>query len=85
MRLTAGLSLLKRDDLYSQVTDPSAEDVEAAQAAYLGGHIYYVSNAEAASLAIAGYADWLSRVGYGIGPYGQGSYGEDHNGTPTDH
>jgi hypothetical protein len=80
LRLTQGLSLLKVDGFYRQVQDPSAEDVEAAQAAYLGGHRCLVSNAEATLLNSAGYGDWLTEVGYGTGAYGVGNFNEGGNG-----
>lgn len=75
--LTRGVSLLRASGIYTQVEDPAAEAVEAAEAAYLGGHVYEVTDEEAASLTAAGYGDWLRSAGYGSGLYGAGPYGGD--------
>lgn len=42
---------------------------------YLGGHIYSVSDAEAAILVAAGYTLDYSVASYGSGAYGDGAYG----------
>lgn len=84
LRLTQGVSLLKVLGLYRQVSEPSDEEISAAQVTYLGGHTYLISNAEATALTAAGYADFvapLSPAGYGSGAYGDGNYGES---TPSD-
>jgi hypothetical protein len=81
MRLTAGLSLLKIDGIYTQYENPDAELLDAASVAYLGGHVYPVWNTEAAFLAAAGYGAYLdppfTGSGYGAGAYGAGAYGEN--------
>lgn len=80
MRLHQGVSLLKDDaGLYQQVEGPTAEQIDLATIAYLGGHIYLVSDAEASSLRDAGYGEWVTipaaSSGYGKGSYGGGLYG----------
>lgn len=73
--ITRGVSLLKEGTTYRQVEDPSAEEVEAADAAYLGGHVYTINGSAAADLDAAGYGAWLTQVGFGSGIYGSGIYG----------
>lgn len=48
-------SILKFGTQYQTVIGPSAEQVEAADVTYLGGHEYKISAAEAAALTAAGY------------------------------
>lgn len=50
-----GLSVLKTSGSYSQVETPSAEAVEAADIAYLGGRSYPIDDTERAALIAAGY------------------------------
>jgi hypothetical protein len=57
--ITRGVSLLVTDGVYTQVRDPSDEDLTAADAVYLGGHVYDITESEAANLAGAGYGDWI--------------------------
>jgi hypothetical protein len=59
MRLAVGVTVLKRDALYRQLTFPSAEEIDLSDIAYLGGHEYLVSDAEAANLRAAGYGEWV--------------------------
>jgi hypothetical protein len=79
LTLTFGRSLLKESGLYRQVLDPSDEEVAAAEIAYLGGHIYAISDDEAAALTLAGYAEGITSIslgsGFGEGPYGATPYG----------
>ena len=49
------VSVLKFGDFFRATKDPSAEDVELADAAYLGGRTYTISSEEAAALTAAGY------------------------------
>lgn len=91
MRLAVGVTVLKRDALYRQLTFPSAEEIDLSDIAYLGGHEYLVTNEEAASLQAAGYGEWISIPvdpdlppdpgdddpdEYGLGAYGTGTYGK---------
>lgn len=55
-----GVTLLKVGGLYRQAPDPRAEDVRDADAAYLGGRVYTVSDTTAVELSTAGYDDCLS-------------------------
>jgi len=54
-RLVRGVSVLKIDGQYYQVRFPSAEEVQAAQVAYIGGYSYIVDAIEKAALEAAGY------------------------------
>lgn len=60
MRLAVGVTVLKREALYRQLTFPSAEEIDLADIAYLGGHEYLISDAEALELQAAGYGEWIS-------------------------
>src|SRR5690606_33620659 len=55
LTLDESFSVLKLNGFYRQVSDPSNEDVAAAEVAYLGGRRYRVDEAEAAALVEAGY------------------------------
>lgn len=55
MTVPRSYALLKNDGFYREVINPTAEEVEAADIAYLGGHTYTVSTQEATELAAAGY------------------------------
>lgn len=54
-RLTRGVSVLKKDGIYTEVRYPSGEESAAADIFYLGGITYEVSASEKASLEAAGY------------------------------
>lgn len=54
-RLTRGVSVLKVDGQYLQSRFPSAEEVAAAEVAYIGGYSYIVSIGEKVALEAAGY------------------------------
>lgn len=54
-RLVRGVTVLKIDGDYYEVRYPSAEEVEEADIAYIGGYSYEVSAEEKASLEAAGY------------------------------
>jgi len=60
LTLTESYSVLKLDGFYRQVSDPSNEDVAAADVAYVGGRRYRVDDAEIAALTEAGYGEYLS-------------------------
>lgn len=61
-----GRSVLKFGTSYRLVTDPSAEDLTAADAVYLGGRRYTISDDEAAALTAAGYSANLTFIGIGL-------------------
>lgn len=54
-RLVRGITVLKIDDEYYEVRNPSSEEVEEADEAYIGGYSYEVDEAEKTSLEAAGY------------------------------
>lgn len=74
---TQCISILKFGTSYQKIQDPSDEQIEAADVTYLGGHIYEITEAEAAALTAAGYGAGLGGAvdGYGSGSYGGGNYG----------
>lgn len=56
MSLPVGITVLKSPlGSYTQRENPTPEEIDAAAVAYLGGYVYPVSEAEAASLTAAGY------------------------------
>lgn len=57
--INRGITVLKKDGVYTQVRYPSAEALEAADIVYLGGRVYPVSQAEATDLTAAGYGSNL--------------------------
>lgn len=57
--LDRGVSILRFGEAYLQVDEPSAEQVTAADAAYIGGRTYRVSKVEAGRLRAAGYGQWV--------------------------
>lgn len=71
------ISVLKFDAAYQQVREPTSEQIEQADRAYLGGHVYLIDDAEAAALTTAGYGGYVTEVSdaYGWGSYGSGIYG----------
>ena len=80
-RITTSFCLLKKDGFYTLTEAPSDEDFAAADLAYLGGHAYWVSDAEGAALTAAGYGSFLSQPPVTIGSYGSGTYGVGPYGT----
>lgn len=58
--LPVGQTVLKESGVYSTVQNPDANRVAAAQAVYLGGHVYEVNATIAAELTAAGYGNYLS-------------------------
>lgn len=72
-KIARGITVLKTAGVYTQVRYPSLPQMQAADAVYLGGHTYEVSDAEATALAAAGYTTTPSR--YGEGAYGLDKYG----------
>lgn len=55
-----GRTVLKESGVYTTVDLPEADRIAAADAVYLGGHIYDVDATEAAALTAAGYGAYLS-------------------------
>lgn len=60
MSLEVGISVLKEGGFYSQVIEPTAERVEAADAAYIGGRSYTIDSTERAALIAAGYGAYIT-------------------------
>lgn len=54
------LSVMKNGSAYTEVEIPDAEDVEAADAFYLGGHTYFITADEADALTAAGFGAGVS-------------------------
>lgn len=50
-----GVTVLKEDGTYRMKRFPTIDEIAAADAAYLGGHIYEVDEDEATALVAAGY------------------------------
>lgn len=56
LNIPVGITVLKSaTGGYEMVEIPSPEQIDNAAIAYIGGHVYEVSDAEAASLTAAGY------------------------------
>lgn len=56
-----GRTVLKAaNGTYSTVDYPTIDQIAAAAVAYLGGHVYAVSDAEAAALTAAGYGGGIT-------------------------
>jgi hypothetical protein len=47
----------------TEVQTPYQDDLASADAAYLGGHEYILTQAEAQILIDAGYSDYLTPIG----------------------
>jgi hypothetical protein len=58
----ASASVLKTDGLYRQVRHPTAEEIGAAEVAYIGGHEYTLSEAERDDLVAAGYGPYITET-----------------------
>lgn len=54
-----GVSVLKKDGAYKQVRDYDPDEAAAADAFYLGGVVYEVTDQEAADLSAAGYGEFI--------------------------
>ena len=57
-----GVTVIKYNDEYIELRYPSEDDFVDADAVYVGGHEYVVSDAEAADLTAAGYGDNLTVI-----------------------
>jgi hypothetical protein len=55
IKIPKGITVLKEGSVYVQVRYPSAEEVAAADIAYIGGYSYEVTLAEKTALEAAGY------------------------------
>ena len=55
IKIPKGITVLKKGSVYVQVRYPSAEEVAAADIAYIGGYSYEVTLAEKTALEAAGY------------------------------
>ena len=53
--ISRGLTVLKKDGVYTTVDFPYQGDCDDADIVYLGGHVYDVTEEEAAALYAAGY------------------------------
>ena len=61
--LLRGISLLVSDaDTVAAVRYPTSDQLDAARVAYIGGHEYWLEDAEAQVLIDAGYADCLHHL-----------------------
>lgn len=58
-----GRSVLKEAGVYSTVDTPDTNRIAAAEEVYLGGHVYAVTDAEAADLVAAGYTVYTEAPG----------------------
>lgn len=59
-RNDVGRTVLKTGSTYTTVQYPSDAQVRAANAVYMGGHVYTISAAEAADLTAAGYGSYIT-------------------------
>ena len=55
IKIPKGITVLKEGSVYVQVRYPSAEEVAAADIAYIGGYSYEVTLAEKTALEAEGY------------------------------
>jgi hypothetical protein len=60
--LPRGITILKVNGKYREERYPLSSDVKNAEIAYVGGHVYTVTNSEAADLTAAGYGDYLTEI-----------------------
>jgi hypothetical protein len=86
MYLDRGISILRFGDSFQQIDEPTAEQVEEADVAFIGGRTYPISAQDAQRLRLAGYGRWVTEnefdpipevdiSQFGAGPYGTGPYG----------
>ena len=63
LKITRGVTVLKNQGgSYTSITYPTTDDFKASLFVYQGGHVYTVSDAEAALLTAAGYGSGLTAV-----------------------
>jgi hypothetical protein len=86
MYLDRGLSILRFGASYQQIDNPSTDEMESADALFIGGRTYLIDEDEADLLIGAGYGHWVNNnpedpieeidfSQYGAGAYGAGPYG----------
>lgn len=84
--LDLGVSVLRFGDSYQQIPYPSSEQIESADAVFIGGRTYAIDFNEAVRLVQAGYGQYVTSdidspvpvgdfTAYGVGAYGTGPYG----------
>lgn len=59
-RISRGITVLKEAGVYRQVRYPSQAECAAADVAYIGGHTYEITSAEASALTAAGYGSYIT-------------------------
>lgn len=85
--LDQGITILRFGESFVPVQIPDTDQIETADAVYIGGRIYIVDFEEAIRLVNAGYGAWVTNdleapvdqtdlSLYGVGAYGTGPYGE---------
>lgn len=86
MYLHRGLTIIRYGTSYQQIDNPSTDQMDTADALFIGGRTYRIDEAEAALLTAAGYGHWINDTPdepideidfsqYGTGVYGTGPYG----------
>jgi hypothetical protein len=60
--LPRGITILKINGKYYEERYPLSSDVKEADIAYVGGHVYMVTDSEAANLIAAGYEEYLTEI-----------------------
>lgn len=60
--IARGITLLVNGSVVTENRTPSQDDLADADAYYLGGHEYTISDSEAAILIAAGYSSYLTPV-----------------------
>jgi hypothetical protein len=58
--LDRGISVLRKNGVYSSYRYPSLEETLNAEEVYLGGRIYIIDEAKKDSLTAAGYGDYIT-------------------------
>ena len=58
--LDSGITVLKSGSSYRSVEVPSAEELQAADIAYIGGHPYPIDSTEETALVNAGYGAYIT-------------------------
>jgi hypothetical protein len=60
-RLTRGISIIRRQDgTYYTARYPSLDEILESSANYLGGHVYYLSDAEKDDLTSNGFGQYIT-------------------------
>lgn len=86
MYLHRGQTIIRFGSSYQQIDNPSTDQMDTADALFIGGRTYAISETEADLLRTAGYGHWVNDTPdevidevdfsqYGTGPYGSGPYG----------